>query len=176
MKILFIQDSLGTGGAEKSNSELWYFLREKGIAIKVIVLEHRQNGIEKEILENKFDVTFIDNQNFWQQVNSIAKIVKEFKPDIVHSVLYRATIRTRLAKLKTSFFNIESLVNCSYDAIRFSDLKVNKWALHIYQFLDRITQLKGTDKFIAITNEVREHYIQKLNINPSKISVLRKWY
>lgn len=172
MRVLFIQDSLGTGGAEKSNSELWYFLVKNGVTLKVIVLEHRQNGIEKEILENGFDVTFIDNQNFWKQVKSIAKIVDEFKPNIVHSVLYRAAIRTRLAKLRTSFFNVESLVNCSYDPIRFSDPKVNSWALHLYRFIDKITQIKGTDKFIAITNEVKLHYVQNLKINPAKIDVI----
>lgn len=172
MKVLFIQDSLGTGGAEKSNSELWYFLVKKGVTVKVIVLEHRQKGIEKEIIENGFDVTFIDNQNFWQQVTSIAKIINEFQPNIVHSVLFRAILRTRFAKLKAHFFNVESLVNCSYDAIRFSDPKVNKWGLYMYRFIDKITQKKGTDKFIAITNEVKQHYIQNLKIDPSKIDVI----
>lgn len=172
MRVLFIQDSLGTGGAEKSNSELWYFLVKNGVTVKILVLEHRLKGIEKEIIDSGFDVSFIDNQNFWKQISSIAKIVDEFKPNIVHSVLFRSVIRTRLAKLKTSFFNVESLVNCSYDPIRFSDPKVNSWALHIYRFIDQITQKRGTDKFIAITNEVKQHYVQKLKINPEKIDVI----
>ncbi|WP_162126255.1 glycosyltransferase family 4 protein [Flavobacterium phycosphaerae] len=172
MKVLFIQDSLGTGGAEKSNSELWYFLRENGVTIKVIVLEHRQKGIEKEILENGFDITFIDNQKLWQQVGSIAQLIKEFQPDIVHSVLFRASLRTRLAKLKTKFYHIESLVNCTYDPIRFADPKVNATALNLYKWLDKITTRKWTEEFIAITNEVREHYIQHLEIKPSKVSVI----
>ncbi|MGL2966878.1 glycosyltransferase [Flavobacterium sp. XGLA_31] len=172
MRVLFIQDSLGTGGAERSNAELWYFLRKKEVELKVVVLEHRQKGIEKEILENGFDVVFIDHQNIWQQVNNIAEIINDFKPDIVHSVLFRATMRTRLAKFKTKFFHVESLVNCTYDPIRFSDPKVNKWTLHFYQWLDKNTQIKGTDKFIAITNEVKEHYIQKLGISSEKISVV----
>jgi glycosyltransferase involved in cell wall biosynthesis len=172
MKVLFVQDSLGTGGAEKSNAELWYFLREKNIEIKIIVLEHRQKGIEKEIIENGFDVTFINNQNVWQQVNSIAKIIQSYQPDLVHSVLFRATLRTRFAKLKTKFFNVESLVNCTYEKVRFSDPKVNKWTLYLYKFLDRISQRNGTDKFIAITNEVRKHYIHNLKVDPSKIEVV----
>jgi glycosyltransferase involved in cell wall biosynthesis len=172
MKVLFIQDSLGTGGAEKSNSELWYFLREQGVTIKIIVLEHRQKGIEKEILDNGFDVTFVDNQSLWQQVGSIAKIIKEFQPNIVHSVLFRASLRTRLAKLKIKFYHIESLVNCTYDPIRFADPKINGAALRFYKWLDKITAKKWTDEFIAITNEVREHYIQHLEIKPSKLSVI----
>lgn len=172
MRVLFIQDSLGTGGAEKSNSELWYFLREQGVTIKIIVLEHRQKGIEKEIMESGFDVAFIDHQRLWQQVGSIAKIIKEFQPNIVHSVLFRASLRTRLAKLKTKFYHIESLVNCTYDPIRFADPKVNANALRLYKWLDKITSKKWTDEFIAITNEVREHYIQHLKMKPSKVSVI----
>lgn len=172
MKVLFIQDSLGTGGAEKSNSELWYYLRDHEVTVKIVVLEHRQKGIENEILSAGFEVTFIDKQNLWQQVNSIASIIKEYQPDIVHSVLFRASLRTRIAKFKTAFFHIESLVNCTYDAVRFSDPKVNKWGLHFYKFLDRITQIKGTDNFIAITNEVREHYSQQLGISLAKIDVI----
>jgi glycosyltransferase involved in cell wall biosynthesis len=172
MKVLFIQDSLGTGGAEKSNSELWYFLRENGVTLKIIVLEHRQKGIEKEILENGFDVSFIDNQNFWQQVNSIAQIITDYQPTIVHSVLFRASLRTRLAKLKTKFYHIESLVNCTYDPIRFADPKVNATALRVYKWIDKITAKKWTDESIAITNEVREHYIKHLKLLPSKVSVI----
>jgi glycosyltransferase involved in cell wall biosynthesis len=172
MKVLFIQDSLGTGGAEKSNSELWYFLREHGVSLKIIVLEHRQKGIEKEILDNGFDVTFIDNQSLWQQVGSIAKIIKDFQPNIVHSVLFRASLRTRLAKLKANFYHIESLVNCTYDPIRFADPKINATALRLYRWLDKITIKKWTDECIAITNEVREHYLQHLKIKPSKVSVI----
>ena len=172
MKVLFIQDSLGTGGAEKSNSELWYFLRENGVTLKIIVLEHRQKGIQKEILENGFDVTFIDKQSFWQQVNSIARIIREYQPDIVHSVLFRASLRTRFAKLKTKFYHIESLVNCTYDPIRFADPQVNATALRVYKWLDAITSKKWTDESIAITHEVREHYIQHLKLQPSKVNVI----
>lgn len=44
MRILYIQDSLGTGGAERSNAELWYFLRKKEITIKIVALEKRSRG------------------------------------------------------------------------------------------------------------------------------------
>ena len=172
MKILFVQDSLGTGGAERSNACIWYFLREKKVSVKIVVLEHRKVGIEREIIEAGFDVQFLRAGKIFKQVRELAKIIEHEKPDIVHSVLFKAAIRTRLAKLIIPFFHIESLVNCTYDEVRFNDPKVNRHALWMYKHLDKYTQKKGTDQFIAITEEVRQHYIKNLNIPLEKISVI----
>lgn len=172
MKILYVQDSLGTGGAERSNAELWYFLRKEGISIKIVLLEHRKVGIEEEIINYGFDVIFLKPGNFLDQARQIAKIVKTYNPDLVHSVLFKATMRVRMAKLFADFYNIESLVNCSYDKVRFEDPKVNPYSLRVYKLLDQLTHHKGTDEFIAITEEVKRHHVEELKVPVSKISVI----
>ena len=163
---------MGTGGAERSNADLWYFLKIKGVTIKIIILEHRKEGIEKEILKAGFDVVFLKKSNFFKQCFQIARLVKREKPDFVHSVLFRASIRTRFAKLFASFLHIESLVNESYSAVRFQDPRVNKWALMLYKYLDAFTQVWATNKFLAITELVKNHYVQKLGYPPEKVKVI----
>lgn len=173
MKILYVQDSLGTGGAERSNAELWYYLREENKAeLKIVVLEHRKVGIEKEILDASFDVTFIKKGNILNQVNQLVKIIKDFKPDIVHSVLFRSFIRVRLAKLKAKFYHIESIVNCSYSEIRYKDPDINSLGLTFFKYVNKFTQNFGVDKFIALTQEVKNHTLEHLHVNDSKISVI----
>ena len=173
MKILYVQDSLGTGGAERSNAELWYYLRKRNIDFKIIVLEKRKQGIQKEILKENFPVIFLKKRNFVAQTLEISQIIKNYKPDIVHSVLFKATFRVRAAKLFTRFFNVESLVNCSYDEVRYKDPRVNSFSLKLYEYIDRLTSSIFTDHFIAITNEVKKHHIQHLKIkNSKKISVI----
>lgn len=172
MKVLYIQDSLGTGGAERSNAELWYCLREVGVEIKIVVLEHRKEGIESEILENGFDVIFLKPGTFVNQVMQIKDVIQEFNPDLVHSVLFRAAIRTRSAKLLVKFKNIESLVNPTYAEIRYRDPKINSWVLKLYEKVDKLTGGPGVDHYIAITEEVGKHYQEHLNIRPEKISVI----
>ncbi|SDL11068.1 Glycosyltransferase involved in cell wall bisynthesis [Salinimicrobium catena] len=172
MKILYIQDSLGAGGAERSNAELWYYLRKKGVRLKIAVLEHRTSGVEKEILDKGFDVVFLKKGSFWSHVTQVKQIIEDFQPDIVHSVLFKAALRTRFAKLKTKFINIESLVNCTYDKIRYKDPKVNARLLKVYEFVDRYTAKFGVDHFVAITKEVKSHYEKHLMIKPTKISVI----
>ena len=172
MKVLYIQDSLGTGGAERSNAELWYYLRSKEIQIKIIVLEHREVGIEQEILDAEFDVEFLKPGSFINQVLQIENIVKHFKPDLVHSVLFKAAMRTRSAKQLIDFTNIESLVNCTYAEIRYQDPKINSKALKIYEKVDKLSEKIGVDHFVAITKEVAEHYQKHLSVRSEKISVI----
>lgn len=172
MRVLYIQDSLGTGGAERSNAELWYYLREKGVKIKIVVLEHRPEGIEQEILNAGFEVIFLDQGSFFNHVKQLKKIISDFKPDLVHSVLFKAAMRTRSAKLLVNFKNIESLVNSTYAEIRYKDPKINSKTLRIYEKLDKISEKFGVDHFIAITNEVARHYRQHLNIKEEKISII----
>lgn len=172
MKVLYIQDSLGAGGAERSNAELWYYLREKGVTMKIIVMEHRNSGVEQEILEAGFDVVFLKPGSIWSHVNQIKELISTFQPDVVHSVLFKAALRTRFAKLKTKFMNVESLVNCTYDKIRYKDPKVNSSLLKIYEKLDKYTAKFGVDHFVGITKEVKRHYEAHLNLKPEKISVI----
>lgn len=174
MRILFVQDSLGTGGAERSNAELWYFLREEGIDLKIVVLEHRMEGIESEILGANFDVNFLKTGSFINQANQIKDLIKNFKPDIVHSVLFRASMRVRLVKLRYKFTHVESLVNCTYDEIRYHDPKINSMLLKVYEKLDGLSQNFGVDHFLPITNEVKNHYIKHLNIKPEKLTVISR--
>ena len=174
MRILYVQDSLGTGGAERSNAELWYFLRRKNVDLKIVVLEHRTVGIEDEILEAGFDVTFLKPENILNQVLELKTIIKRYSPDLVHSVLFRSAMRVRLAKPLLPFVHVESLVNCSYSSIRYRDPQINSLGLRIYQFLNQRTQSWGTDKFVAITEEVKKHAVDYIHIPSDKLIVINR--
>lgn len=173
MKILFVQDSLGTGGAERSNFELWKYLRSQNVEPLIIVLESREEGIEEEVLSLGFNVTILLNKSLPGQVLDIVRFIKREKPDIVHSVLFKACIRTRLASLFVSFKSIEHLVNCTYSSVRLEDKRVNHLGLFLYKLVDRITAL-SVNNFIAITNEVKKHYIEHIKINSKKIKVINR--
>ncbi len=171
-KILFVQDSLGTGGAERSNANLWYHLRDKGITIKILVLEHRGVGIEEEIIEAGFDVVFIKKANPLKAARIIANHIKSFHPDLVHTVLFKATLRVRLAKLFSSFVLIESLVNCTYDPSRLRDQNIAHYKLSAYKILDKFSAHVFGDFYIPITDTVRDHYEKYLGLSSKRMQVI----
>lgn len=171
MKILFVQDSLGTGGAERSNALSWYFLRDNGIQIRIVVLEHRNEGVEEEIIKSGFEVCFVKSKGFISQAREIGSNIREFNPDIVQSVLIKSSLRVRYIRSRISFFHVESLVNCTYDPIRLRDSRISKPAFYYYKYLERFTQ-HFVDRFLAITETVKTHYINELQIPSAKIETI----
>jgi glycosyltransferase involved in cell wall biosynthesis len=171
MRVLFVLDSLGTGGAERSTADLWYFMRDHQAIIKIVVLGHRKDGIEREILSGGFDVHFLKQTHFWSQVNELGDVCQSFNPDIVHSILLRSNFRVRLLRRKYNFIHVESLVNCSYDPIRLRDPRVGRVSFYVYKWLDKLTT-RWVDSFVAITESVRQHYIKELSTSREKICVI----
>src|SRR5688572_14599769 len=163
MKILFVMDSLGAGGAERSTADLWYFLRDAGVEVHIILLDHCSPGIEKEIVTAGFNTFFLAGLSLAKQSWAIVRKVKELKPNVVHSILFKANLRTRLARLQHQFIHIESLVNCTYDKVRLKDPNVGKLAFYYYKLLDQYTSFL-VDHFHSITNTVRDHYVNELGI------------
>lgn len=172
MRILVVQDSLGTGGAERSNAELWYYLKKKDNDLRIIVLKHRKEGIEQEILQSGFDVIFLPKGHLVKQAREIARIIDDFQPDLVHAVLFKSNLRVRLAKLFTSFSYIESLVCSTYDENRFLDPAVTPLKLKSYQFLDYLTQRFTVDHYHANGETVSRHYQDALRVAPSRLTVI----
>ena len=164
-------DSLGAGGAERSTADLWYFLRNEGVQVHIILLGHTTPGLEKEIMAADFNVYFLDGLSFIQQSKAIVEKVKELNPGVVHSILFKANIRTRLARLQYRFTHVESLVNCTYDPIRLKDPNVGKAAFRFYKLLDRHTSFL-VDHYHSITNTVKDHYVTELGVSPSKVTVI----
>lgn len=173
MRLLFIIDSLGTGGAERSTAELWYYLKRQKIPFRIIALIQRTEGIQKEILDAGLQVEILKDGNFIRNVWQIIRRVRSYDPTLVHSVLFKSNLRTRFVKLLTqSFTHIEALVNTTYSSERFNDKNVNAFALQLYKIVDCVTEKFLVNHFIANTEDIRLHYVRHLKINPAKITVI----
>jgi len=173
MKVLYIMDSLGTGGSERSTADLWYFLRKEKVEISIVALRHRKEGIENEILTQGFSVHFLQSKGLVSQSREIVKYIRDFHPDVVHSVLFKSNLRTRLARMQLKFVHVESLVNCSYDKIRLKDPNIRLSSFYLYKYLDKFTA-GWVDKFHAVTEGVKSHYHQALHIPEKKISAVHR--
>lgn len=173
MKILFVMDSLGTGGAERSTVDLWHFLRDQGVELRAVVLRNVKEGTEQSVLASGFNVTFTSNRGFWSDARVIRAQLRDFQPDIVHSILFKSNLRVRVCRAMSGFGHIESLVNCTYDPIRYLDPRVNRPALRLYKLVDRMSA-PMVDGFLAISHEVKAHYQRELGISCDRIEVIER--
>ena len=175
MKYLGVVDSLGTGGAERSNADLWFYLRERGMDCRIIVMRHRHEGTEREVLDAGFDVHFLGGGGVLADAREIAGIIADYRPDVVHSTLFKSNLRVRLAKLfAPRFDHVESLVNTTYTSARLADPAVNYFNLTAYWLLDTVTIAPFTDGMHAITQTVADHYHQRLLVPRRKLHVVTR--
>jgi len=171
VRIILLINSLYTGGAEFSTLQFYSFLKEKNLAdIAIVCLkkadpayDHREFGFD--------EIKYLSGDNILQRVKSLNLIIENFKPQIVHSVLFDANLIGRISRLwKGNFVHIESLVNQTYSSYRLKDPNVNKVKLEFYRAIDFITQIYGVDHFHSNGMTVARHYQEKLFINKSRIT------
>jgi glycosyltransferase involved in cell wall biosynthesis len=171
MKILIAIDGLGAGGAEMSTALMCDYLHEKGVPFEIICLQKKQIGVQESMLAKGYKVYFLNHLNYLRQVIFIKNLIRKNHYDVVHSILLKSNLRVRFARMLARFVHVESLVNETYSEHRLSDPRVNKFFLQQYLLLDKITS-RFADHFHSITEAVKRHYVEKVNVKADKISVI----
>jgi len=174
MKILFVIDSFFTGGAEFSTLEIVRFLKENGCQISVCKLKNKEPQFDASVFGlNTSDVFTLPFGGFWTKRNTLQKSIQEFKPDIVHSVLFNANLMVRSIRVfDSSFIHLESLVNHSYSRERLKDPRVNYYKLELHRWINMITARFGTDHFHPNGASVMQHFQNKLHISSKKMTLV----
>lgn len=174
MKILFVIDSFFTGGAEFSTLEIVRFLKENEIQIRVCKLKNKDPQYEVSLFGLDIaDVFTLPSGGFWTKRKALQKSIQEFKPDIIHSVLFNANLMVRsLRVLDKSFIHLESLVNHSYSSERLKDPRVKAYKLELHRWFNMITARFGTDHFHPNGASVNQHFQEKLYISSKKMTLV----
>jgi glycosyltransferase involved in cell wall biosynthesis len=174
MQIIVLISSLYTGGAEFSTLTFYGWLKKRGADVKLVCFKDSNPRFEPEVFGFS-DFVILQPGSFWQKFREIRKIIDEFKPDLIHSVLFEANILGRFSKIvQPTLIHIESLVNEVYSKNRYLDPRVKWYKLKAYQFFDFATQLVGVTHFHANGISVARHYEKKLLISKKRITVISR--
>ncbi len=95
MKIMFICDTMGSGGAERVIATLSNGFVERGHDVSILMLSNEAKEPFYK-LDNKIDLLYIENSKarFFKKAKLIRRVVKNNKPDIVISFLSYVCIYT----------------------------------------------------------------------------------
>lgn len=172
MKVLFIIDTLETGGAEKSLVEI----TTEFIKVKPVFIQIYEGSDLKPKLEAKgitvFSLNIKEKYGYNKALLKIRPIIDQIKPDIIHSTLYRSDIISRKIKTDYKIPLINSLVSNSYSAKRFEKLLFSrKFKLKVIQLIDRYTA-KKVDLFVSNSNIIKKDNARTLNLHQNKITVI----
>lgn len=172
MKVLYLINSLGAGGAEQSLAEMLPLLLDRGVHVTVACLERANEGVSRQVINAGLDVRFLEAKNMVDRVRSARNLIKREQPDVVHTTIFEADLVGRFAASCTGVPVVTSIVNTSYDAVRFADPDIKPWKLWLSQQADGWTARRLTHQFHAITEAVKQAAIQSLGINADRIHVI----
>lgn len=171
--ILFVIDTLQTGGAEKSILEITSRLKDfKPI---VCVLFTKKPDLLKDFQERSIPIVNLNlkGSNWLLQGRAKLKtVIEEYQPAIVHATLFKSELLTRITLTSGLQILINSFVNDSYVKERYlRQTKFQNLKLNTYKLVDSITA-KKVNYFISITNSIAQSNARALGIPLKKIKTI----
>ena len=172
LDVLFVIDGLGAGGAERSLAELLGPLVERGHRPVIARFHDRGTGVEVEVRAAGHEVVAVPGRGALTRARMLRRLMRERRPDLVHSTLFAANLATRLALAGSSTPLLTSLVSTNYDATRRAGPVAGR-RITAVQWVDRITA-KRVDHFHAISKAVASDAARNLDIAAERMTVITR--
>lgn len=157
MKILYIITGLALGGAERITVDLANEMAIRGHDVLIVYLNGEnvfQNQIQHSICVKKILVTK-EPINFMKSLIKARRVLKRFRPDVVHAQMFHANVFARLLRCIVS---IPLLICTEHSKNIESNVR-----MVIYQITDFLSNVNTN-----VSQEATEYFIEKNAFSASK--------
>jgi glycosyltransferase involved in cell wall biosynthesis len=171
VRILYLIDSLGPGGAERSLAAMAPGYVGRGVELEVAYLVDRP-GLHAELAAAGVGLFGLDGPGgragwAWRA----ERLIAARRPDLVHTTLFEADVAGRIGASLARVPVVSSLVNIAYGADHATAPGVRRWKVHGAQLVDAATA-KGVVRFHANTRHVAEVMAPRLAIPRDRLEVI----
>ncbi|MFF7251215.1 glycosyltransferase [Embleya sp. NPDC008237] len=171
MHVLQVIDSVDrVGGAERAAVAMAPQLIRRGITLDIAYLLD-MDGFQPELAAAGVSLFGVHHGSRAGSARGLARVIRDRRPDLVHTTLYEADIAGRIAALATGVPVVSSLVNTSYGAEMRSQPGIRPWKLRAAQGLDAASA-RGVRRFHALTEHVAGVMSRRLGVRRSRIEVV----
>jgi glycosyltransferase involved in cell wall biosynthesis len=174
IRLLYVINGLGPGGAERSLAELLPFYLTANVVPTIVCLNRKTLGVESVVRELGCEIRFLAPGGLISRVRTLRRLIRQESTDLVHTTLFESDVTGRLAAIRTGVPVLTSLVNTSYDPVRLKDPNVRVNRLRMTQAVDGWTARHFTTHFHAITNAVKDSAVSTLAVPPDRITVIER--
>ncbi|HET8860559.1 glycosyltransferase family 4 protein [Marivirga sp.] len=171
-RIVFLIDTLETGGAEKSLLAITSrFKKYEPIFIQLfegdtLKSQFEENGIRVISLNLKPDY------NFKLTAQKVQVAIQSYDIDLIHSTLFRSDQVARYLVKHLNVPLVNSLVNNSYAKVRYNKMSfIQRLKLKCIEFFDR-QSLSKVDLFISNSHAIKRSNAKALKIPENNIKVI----
>ncbi|MET7300395.1 glycosyltransferase [Embleya sp. NPDC005575] len=171
MHVLQVIDSVDrVGGAERAAVAMAPQLIRRGITLDIAYLLDL-DGFQPELAEAGVSLFGVHRGSRAGSARGLARVIRDRRPDLVHTTLYEADIAGRIAAVATGVPVVSSLVNTSYGAEMRTQPGIRPWKLRAAQGLDAASA-RGVRRFHALTEHVACVMSRRLGVRRSRIEVV----
>lgn len=172
LRLLYVIDSLGHGGAEQSLVEMLPEYRERGVSTIIITLVARDTELVRRAEAAGARVVQAPAGAMATQAIWLRSAIDSLRPHVVHTTLFRADLVGRAAAAGTSVPVLTSLVNTQYAPERRRESAIPGWKLRVAQELERWSGRFWTDHFHVNSEAVRVSAVEQLGIPDGLMTVI----
>lgn len=170
--VLYVIDSVSrVGGAEQGLVAMTPQLVRAGVKLDVAYLKDSPGGFQPELTSAGADVFGVGRPTRGGTVAALHRLVRERRPDLVHTTLYESDVLGRAAALAARTPVVTSLVNAAYGPEHRNARGLNPWKVRAAQAVDATTA-QGTRRFHALTRYVAGAMARRLRVPSQRIDVV----
>ncbi len=174
MRYLFVINSFGAGGAERSLVELLPEFVASGVTPTIACLASKDVGFEQEVRDAGFDVRLLHGKGLAAKARSLRKLVKLLRPNLVYTSLFDADMVGRMACIGLKVPVMSNLANTAYDPARLDDPNVDARKLRLVKTVDGFSARHFTDHFHAVSQAVKDSTVETMRVKPERITVVKR--
>jgi glycosyltransferase involved in cell wall biosynthesis len=169
--VVYLIDSLVAGGAERSLAALAPEYRRLGIRLDVAYLYERE-GLAAELSAAGAELySLADGGGRIGWMRRASVLLRERKPDLLHTTLFESDIVGRLASLTSATPVVCSLVNAAYGPEQLANPALNPWKVRAAQLVDAVTT-RRVRRFHAVSASVADVMGRRLRVRRDRIDVI----
>jgi len=174
VRVLVVINRVGAqGGAERSTQEIIEGLHGSRAHFSVFALWPDSNPSAAAQLSDAGVQIRVGPKGFLRRVRALRQMIREVRPDVVHSVLFDADMAARAATACTRTPNLCSLVSTQYSAEAMAAAR-SRWKLQVVRLLDALTGRLFVSRFHAVSAAVRDHANARMSIPTSRVAVVER--
>lgn len=149
MRVLYVINGLGTGGAERSLADLLDPLARRDFDISIAYLEQRAVGVQMEV--ERSNSTHYLGDSLVRATRELRRLIGELEPDLIHTTIFESDLTGRFGAFATGVPVLTSFVNTSYDVDAGRNPDVSPVKLRLVRELDGFTARHLNDSYHSLT-------------------------
>ena len=174
LRVVFVLDSLGSGGAERSTAVLLPMLAERGVDASVVTLYRAAEGNEDDVRAAGSEVVVLSATRFLGRVRELRAVIRRERPDVIYSALFAADHVARFAAIGLRAKVIAAFVAMPRRATGPTAAKPGPWRVRIVNLVDAVTGHLFVDHFHAVTPGVARLHMKAYRIRSKRMSVVER--